>query len=149
VTSLAVRAAAATDIPRLAEIFRDASWSNVDDRPLFDEHPEFLDWSGEPAREGRTLLAEVDGVVAGFVSTVDGDRVVELEDLFVDPAFMRRGVATALVDAAAERARDAGAATLSVDANQHAVAFYKSAAFEIEGEIALDHGVAIRMTRPL
>jgi GNAT superfamily N-acetyltransferase len=139
--------AGADDIARLADIFRAASWSNVGDRPLLEQHPEFLEWSGDPAREGRTLLAELDGDVVGFASTIELDGVVEVEDLFVDPAAMRRGVATALIDAVVERAAENGAACVAVDANEHALDFYTSAGFVVEGEVALDHGVALRMSR--
>jgi GNAT superfamily N-acetyltransferase len=95
---IAIRAAVAADVPRLQAIFRDAAWSNVDDRPLFGEHPEFLDWSGDPATEGRTRVAEIGDEVVGFVSIIEHGDVVEVEDLFVDPTWMRRGVATALMN---------------------------------------------------
>ena len=68
-----VRDAGASDVPRLNEIYRDASWSNVDDRPLFRDHPEFLEWSGEPALQARTRLADVDGKFICFVSTLAHD----------------------------------------------------------------------------
>jgi ribosomal protein S18 acetylase RimI-like enzyme len=135
-----VRAATPADVPRLCEVFREASWSNVGDRELLTAHPEFLEWSGDPAREGRTWLAEVDGLVAGFVSIIDRGDELEVEDLFVDPAYMRRGVATALIDALPPQ-------TLSVDANSHALEFYKSVGFEIEGEAKLEYGSAFRMRR--
>jgi GNAT superfamily N-acetyltransferase len=137
-----VRLAALDDIPRLREIFRDAAWTNEGDRPLLTEHPEFLEWSGDPAREGRTLVAVVEDQLVGFLSTVDNEDATELEDLFVDPASMRRGVATALVEAAAARGRP-----LTVDGNHHARAFYESAGFTVESEVALDFGTALRFRR--
>jgi GNAT superfamily N-acetyltransferase len=66
----------------------------------------------------RALVAEVDGVIAGFV-TVAGD---ELELLFVDEAFRGTGVAAELVAAAEER----GATWLSVvTGNARARRFYE------------------------
>ena len=64
----------------------------------------------------------------------------ELEDLFVDPEFMRRGIGRALV-------RDAGA-PLTVIANEHARAFYESLGFVVTGiaqttgRPSASHGVA-------
>jgi ribosomal protein S18 acetylase RimI-like enzyme len=139
---MSVRQATADDVPRLKEIFSLAAWSNEGDRPLLTEHPEFLEWSGDPAREGRTRVAAIDGQLVGFLSTIDNGDTTEIEDLFVDPAWMRRGVATALVDDAAN-----AHGALVVDANRHALAFYESAGFVIEGEVALDVGTALRMRR--
>jgi GNAT superfamily N-acetyltransferase len=120
-TQVSIRDATAADVPRLKEIFRAASWSNIADRPLLEEHPEFLEWSGAPAAQGRTRLAELAGHVVGFVSTVDDGDAVQLEDLFVDPDWMRHGVARALVEDVAKTARARGATRLVVDGNRHAL----------------------------
>ena len=59
---------------------------------------------GSEDRAASVVLAEVDGRVAGMAlyvwtfSTFLGRRGIWLEDLIVDPAFRRRGVATALLD---------------------------------------------------
>src|SRR5438045_1787248 len=104
VSAYAVRPATDGDVEALAEVFRRASWSNVGDRPLFAEHPEFLEWSGDPAREGRTHVA-VDGqTLVGFVSVIDRGAELEIEDLFVDPDWMRRGVASRLIEGVASAA---------------------------------------------
>jgi GNAT superfamily N-acetyltransferase len=142
-----VRDADAQDVPRLKQVFRDASWSNLDDRPLLGEHPEFLEWSGEPAAEGRTRLAAIGDEIVGFVSIIDTNGVIEIEDLFVDPAWMRHGAATALIDDLLHRARIAGATRVVVDGNKHAFDFYRSAGFEVQAEVALEHGTAFRMTQ--
>jgi GNAT superfamily N-acetyltransferase len=144
-----VRDAVAADVARLQEIFRDAAWSNVDDRPLFAEHPKFLEWSGEPAVAGRTRLAELHDAITGFVSIVDTDGVIEIEDLFVDPAWMRHGVATALIEDLLRRASEAGRTRVVVDGNKHAYDFYTRAGFTVDAEVALEHGTALRMSRPV
>lgn len=54
----------------------------------------------------------------------------ELDDLFVDPAFMRRGIGLALVRDAARLAGVAGCSALVVTANPHAAAFYAAAGFD-------------------
>ena len=143
-----IRVATEGDVPALCHVFRRSSWSNEGDRALLTERPEFLEWSGNPAREGRTLLAEIDGIVVGFVSTIDEGDSWEVEDLFVDPDWMRRGIARALIDSAADEARHAGVGRLTVDANVHALAFYEAAGFIADGEVPVDHGTAMRMNRP-
>ena len=52
-----------------------------------------------------------DGSVVGFATWAETAGTIELEDLFVDPGYRRRGIATALVSRIAEvlRARGDGA----------------------------------------
>jgi predicted GNAT family N-acyltransferase len=42
-------------------------------------------------------------------------------------------------------ARQAGATRLEVDANRHALDFYREVGFVEDGEVALEHGTALRM----
>ena len=58
-----------------------------------------------------------------------GRGVFELEDLFVDPGWMRRGIATALVASIADAVRARGGERLEVTANEHALGFYTAAGF--------------------
>jgi len=55
--------------------------------------------------------------------------VTELEDLFVDPDWTRRGLATALVNGIAEVIRARGVERLEVTANPHAMGFYTAIGF--------------------
>ena len=78
----------------------------------------------------------VDGRIVGFATLVGS----ELEDLFVDPDWMRQGIATALVqDAAATVPR------IEVTANAHALAFYESVGFVRDGVAETTGGRAHRM----
>ncbi len=129
----------------LQDIFRRASWSNEDDRPVLTEHPEFLELSDAGVLEGRTRVALIADVAVGFATLAIDGSVAELEDLFVDPDWMRHGVATALVADATIQARTNGAARIEVDANDHALRFYESTGFVSSARIALPHGVATRM----
>jgi GNAT superfamily N-acetyltransferase len=81
------------------------------------------------------LLAEVDGVAAGFAlffysySTWRGRRGIWLEDLFVLPAMRRRGVGRALLQRVAAIAVERNCARFEwsvLDWNEPAIAFYKS-----------------------
>ena len=142
---MSIRLAVPTDLARVSEIFRDASLSNEGDRPLLAAHPEFLIFEPAAIEEGRTLVAVVDDEVVGFVTTLTTAGLWEVEDLFVDPGWMRRGVATQLMVEAASVARSGGALRIEVTANGHALDFYKSAGFVLDHEIDLEFGRGYRM----
>lgn len=141
-----IRTAVESDLPRLRAVFRDSSWSNEGNRELLVEHPEFLELSADAVREGRTRAAAINGNIVGFASLADATGRLELEDLFVDPAFMRQGVGRALIRDVAEQARRRGVRRVEVDANDHALRFYEEVGFVALERVALDHGTAMRMT---
>ena len=116
--------------------------------PLFDAYRRFYDQPGDLARardflrerlerdESVVLLAQVDGRPAGFTqlyrmfSSVRTTRTYILNDLFVAEDARRRGVARALLDAAARFAREDGAAGISLETmqdNAPARALYRAA----------------------
>lgn len=77
-----------------------------------------------PEQLADILVAEVDGVVAGFrLLTVDGPRG-ELDALFVDPPFIGSGVGRMLLTEALATARARGVDILSLDADPDAEPFY-------------------------
>jgi len=125
VSVVEIRTAVESDLPRLRAVFRDSSWSNEGNRELLVEHPEFLELSADAVREGRTRAAAINGNIVGFASLADATGRLELEDLFVDPAFMRQGVGRALIRDVAEQARRRGVRRVEVDANDHALRFYE------------------------
>ncbi len=84
----------------------------------------------------RTLVAELDGGVAGF-GTLEGDPPYgELGMLFVEPAAIGRGVGGALLAALVDRARSLGFTRLGIDADPHAEAFYLAHGAVRVGEVA-------------
>jgi ribosomal protein S18 acetylase RimI-like enzyme len=145
VSVVEIRTAVETDLPRLREVFRDSSWSNEGNRELLVEHPEFLELSADAVREGRTRAAAINGNIVGFASLAEAPGRLELEDLFVDPAFMRRGIGRALIRDVAEQARRRGVSRVEVDANDHALRFYEAVGFVALERVTLDHGTAVRM----
>jgi len=149
VTSLVIRAAEPADMTALSEVYRRSSLSNDGDRPGLLAHPEFLEFSDLAVREGRTRVAVSGDRVAGFATWLGAaagvDDVVEVEDLFVDPDWMRQGIGTALVLDLIEIARDAGARRAEVTGNQHALAFYQSVGFTVDHEVATLLGSGLRM----
>lgn len=131
---LAIRTAAAADLPALQQVYRAASLSNAGDAPILLARPEFLIFTGEGIAAGRTLVATVSPTgkdrVIGFATVVAGeDDSLDREDLFVDPDLHRRGVARHLVRHVVNAARDAGHQRLWVTGNPHALAFYLAVGF--------------------
>jgi GNAT superfamily N-acetyltransferase len=131
-----IRLGTAADLVAVTDIYRRASLSNDGDRDRLLAHPEYLVLEPEGLTEGRTHVAEESGSVVGFATwaETDGGRM-ELEDLFVDPKWMRRGIATALVNCISDVLRSRGTDTLEVTASPDALGFYRSVGF-------IDAGVA-------
>ena len=145
-----IRTAVPADLVVLQEIFRAASLSNVDDAPLLLAHPEYLDFTGEGIADGRTRVATTaagdDDRIRGFATVaVDQDGGLELEDLFVDPGWRRRGIARELVLDLATAARRDGHQRLGVTGNPHALCFYRSVGFVEDGPAATELGPGTRL----
>jgi GNAT superfamily N-acetyltransferase len=68
-----------------------------------------------------------------------------LDGVYVDPAAMGTGVGRLLVDDALDRARAAGAGSLTVTANPNARPFYERVGFVATGEIETSFGPGQRM----
>jgi len=126
-----VRDARPEDFPALQRIYRRASLSNPGDRAALIAHPEHLKLADDLIDRGRTHVATLtDGTVVGFASTTPlGAGVLELDDLFVDPDWRRRGAAQRLVQHIAAEAAVEHATRIDVTANAHAMEFYLAAGF--------------------
>ena len=140
-----IRLGAPTDLPAATDVYRRASLSNPGDRANLLAHPEHLMLAPEGLAEGRTYVAEEDGSVVGFATWAEADGTIELEDLFVDPGWRRRGVATALLSRIVDALRAQGEQCLKVTANPHARVFYSAAGFIDYGVAETDFGTAPRM----
>jgi len=140
-----IRLGALADLPAAAGVYRRASLSNVGDRDNLLAHPEHLILGPEGLAEGRTYVAEQDGSVVGFATWAEAGGIIELEDLFVDPGWRRRGIAAALVGRIVEVLRARGVGFLEVTANPHALEFYRAAGFVDCGVTETDFGAAPRM----
>jgi GNAT superfamily N-acetyltransferase len=144
-----IRLGTSADLPAASSVYRRASLSNAGDRDNLLAHPEYLILGPAGLAAGRTYVAEEDGRLTGFATWVQTAGPAELEDLFVDPDFMRRGIATALVSRIAEVVRAQGAERLEVTANPHALGFYRAAGFIDCGVAETDFGAAPRMVLAL
>jgi N-acetylglutamate synthase-like GNAT family acetyltransferase len=145
VAEIRVRRAVNADASALGDLFRRSSLSNAGDRASLLAHPDALEFSGEALREHRVRVAIVDDRIVGFATVVATGRVGELEDLFVDPDWMRRGVDRALVVDAIDKARGQGLSRINVMANEHALVFYKNVGFVYDGTSRLRFGTGHRM----
>jgi GNAT superfamily N-acetyltransferase len=142
-----VRPAIAADLPALRRLFRRSSLSNEGDRELMLAHPELVGPSDAAVAGGRTRVAvAADDTIRGFATWRRLEQgALDLEDLFVDPDWMRTGVGRRLVaDILALAARE-GIDRVEVTANPHADAFYRSVGFVHVGETETEFGPAARM----
>jgi ribosomal protein S18 acetylase RimI-like enzyme len=136
-----IRAAVIEDLSSLRDVFRRASLSNDGDRDALLAHPEVLDFSSIAVDEGRTRVAVADGRIVGFATLLGS----ELEDLFVDPDWMRRGIGRSLVDDAIAIAGAQGATRIEVTGNDHALGFYERVGFVRDGTVQTEFGQGSRM----
>jgi GNAT superfamily N-acetyltransferase len=140
-----IRTGTPADLDAARGVYRRASLSNAGDRDNLLAHPEYLILSPEGLAEGRTQVADQDGSVVGFATWAETAGTVDLEDLFVDPDYRRRGIAIALVARIAEVLRARGVQRLEVTANPHAMEFYRAAGFTDCGVAETAFGTAPRM----
>jgi GNAT superfamily N-acetyltransferase len=140
-----IRLGTSADLAAATSVYRRASLSNAGDRDNLLAHPEYLILAPEGLAEGRTHIAEEDGSLVGFATWIETAGTAELEDLFVDPGYMRRGIATVLVNRIADVLRARGVERLEVTANPHALGFYRAIGF-IDCDVAeTELGAAPRM----
>jgi predicted GNAT family acetyltransferase len=127
-----IRLGTSADLPACSGVYRRASLSNAGDRDNLLAHPEYLILAPEGLAEGRMYVAEEDGSVVGFATwarAAQAGGAIELEDLFVDPGWRRRGIATALIAHIVHVLLARGVRCLEVTANPHAEGFYSAAGF--------------------
>lgn len=114
-------------------------------------HPDAIEPPQRAIADGRVRVAvDAVGRRLGFsvVLPISGGRC-ELDDLFVEPDSMGRGVGRLLVADVATRAAAAGASHVVVIANPNALGFYERLGFEITGRASTRFGDAPRMSLEL
>ncbi len=79
----------------------------------------------EYLKDEYAIVAEDGGAIAGYAILRTAGEEAHLRDLFVDPAFMRNSVGTALFDHMLAFARDHRVKRLSLVSDPNAVAFYE------------------------
>ena len=145
---MTLRKAVPSDSEILSALFRRASLSNEHDRAYLLAHSDVLELSNDGVLEGRTTVAvDPSASIVGFASRLITEDVIELEDLFVDPQWMRHGVGRTLVLAIAAAARELGFDRLEVTANPHALEFYERTGFVADRVVETEFYPAPRMHR--
>ena len=136
-----IRAARPDERQELEDLQRRASLALPEYRRQLEDNPDAVEL---PAQHiASTLVAEIDGQVAGFAVLFGG----ELDGLFVEPRLWRQGIGAALVEAAVYEARRQGLSLVTVVAEPGALEFYEKCGFRVEGEAETRFGPAIRMSR--
>jgi GNAT superfamily N-acetyltransferase len=141
----AIRTAEPGDVVVLRDLYRRSSLSNDGDRASLLAHPDALDFHELPVLERRTRVA-IDGErIVGFATMRVHGMLAELDDLFVDPEWMRRGVGRHLIIDATTLARSNRITRIEVTANTHALDFYGAVGFVVDGATETQFGPAYRM----
>lgn len=134
-SALSLRPFLAADARRCAEVFR----ASIEELAAEDYDAEQREaWAAvandEDAFADRlagelTLVAVIDGTVAGFASLKGRE---EIDMLYVDPEFARRGAGKALIDALTRLAGARGGKRLTVDASETARPLFERDGFRAE-----------------
>lgn len=98
------------------------AWADIDRNPIA--------WHQTRAA-ANTQVAEVDGQIVGFTD-LSADGYIDM--LFVDPAHLRKGVASALIARAEATARATGIQQLCTHASSTARPFFEAYGFTVEEE---------------
>ena len=145
-----VRDAVPGEAAPLAELQRRASSVWESDRALLAARPDLIQPPHEAIAEGRVRVAAgTGGELLGFVVVVRGATVLEIDDLFVEPEAMGRGIGRALVEDAVAAAAASGAEALEATINDNALGFYERVGFVTVGQAQTLLGPAPRMRRGL
>lgn len=145
-----IRAAQMADHEELDQLMRRSarSFPGVCDEVL--DHPDAFRVSPVQIRAGRALVAEIDGVMAGFaVWRPIGDSMAELEGIFVDPPQQGGGTGADLLRAACEAATASGFRNLLVTAYPQAAEFYRRYGFVRTGATSTPLGPALTMMKEI
>jgi GNAT superfamily N-acetyltransferase len=103
------------ELLRQLEIAAGAQFHEIGMAAVAEDEPPAVDLLEEAIADGRIWVVEFElGEVAGYAHAVHLDGAPHLEQVSVHPSFQRRGVGRALVNVAADWARDQGAATLTL-----------------------------------
>ena len=131
-SAVALRPYLPADAKRCAEIFRASIEELATDDYDEDQREAWASRADDEAAFGArladalTLLAAVDGAIAGFASLKAGE---EIDMLFVDPEFARQGVGRTLVDALTKLAEARGVKRLTTEASDVAKPLFERQGF--------------------
>jgi putative acetyltransferase len=131
-SAVALRPFVPADAKRCAEIFRAsieelaAEDYDADQREAWASRADDEEAFGARLAGALTLLAVIDGEIAGFASLKGAE---EIDMLFVDPEFARQGVGRTLLDALTRLAQARGAKRLATEASDVAKPLFEREGF--------------------
>ena len=142
-----IRDALVSEVETLEDVLRRASLMWEEYREDLLAHPEVIDVPLHDIEAGNVRVATGALPVLGFHSLRPGHTqdVAELDGLFVDPEFWRRGIGRALVEDALDLARARGCRRIEVTANPRAVEFYEKLGFVHDSVVRTQFGQGLRM----
>jgi len=123
--AIRIREGQASDFERLREIAVDSKAHWGYDRTIVEEWAEGGDFDPESLARRLVYVAEAEGAPVGWASLVPRGEVGWLEDLWVEPAWIGRGVGRMLFEHVKDRARELGAGRLEWEAEPNAHSFYE------------------------
>src|SRR6266511_1693396 len=110
-----IRDAGPDDVRALCDLQLRAAWD--EDLPNLTAHPDAVEVPPDAIADGRVRVAVGGGIRLGYAVVLPvRDGACELDDLFVERAFMHRGIGRLLVDDALRWARERGASCMEVTA---------------------------------
>ena len=122
---VSIRAARPDEGERLRQIAIDAKGHWGYDREWIHSWAAQGDFSAEALLGKPVLVAEAGDRAVGFAALLPQGAVAVLDDLWVEPAWIGRGVGTKLFEACVNRARELGAERMEWEAEPHSVGFYE------------------------
>jgi GNAT superfamily N-acetyltransferase len=124
-SAIRIREGAEADFERLRAIAVEAKAHWGYDRALVEEWAQGGDFEPESLRRRLLYVAEEDGRPVAWAALIPRGEVGWLEDLWVDPAWIGRGLGRALFERVATEARQRGARQLEWEAEPNAQGFYR------------------------
>jgi GNAT superfamily N-acetyltransferase len=113
------------DFERLREIALEAKAHWGYERPLVEEWVQAGDFEPESLRSRLLYVAEAGGQPVAWAALIPRGEVGWLEDLWVEPAWIGRGLGRTLFEHVAAEARQRGARRLEWEAEPNALGFYE------------------------
>lgn len=95
------------------------------DRHRIREWAAMGDFSPPGLRAKEFYVAEIGSRPVAFASLIPKDEVCVLDDLWVEPKWIRKGIGSSLFRLAAARAKELGARRLEWEAEPNAIGFYE------------------------
>ena len=105
------------------------------------------DFTPEGLRKFALFVAEAEGRAIAWVAVEPKGEIAWLEDLWVEPDWIGKGIGTRLFGEAAEHARALGAAALEWEAEPNALAFYEKMGARPVRETTGDWGRTLSVMR--